>query len=55
MAALHLTLQLGYFKASRRFFVYTREGCFPDLEHIRQRYFLHLAATRPQVGANAPS
>jgi len=38
-AAVHLTLQLGYFKASRRFFVYTREAVREDLEHIRRRYF----------------
>ncbi len=42
VAAVHLTLQLGYFKASRRFFVYTREVVLPDLEHIRRRYFPHL-------------
>ncbi len=38
-AAVHLTLQLGYFKANRRFFVYTREAVREDLEHIRHRYF----------------
>jgi len=30
-AAVHLTLQLGYFKASRRFFVYAREAVLDDL------------------------
>jgi len=42
VAAVHLTLQLGYFKASHRFVVYTREAVLPDLEHIRQRYFPQL-------------
>jgi len=42
VAAVHVTLQLGYFKASHRFFVYTREAVLPDLEHIRQRYFPQL-------------
>jgi hypothetical protein len=37
--AVHLALQLGYFKASRRFFVYTRDAVLSDLEHIRRRYF----------------
>ncbi len=41
-AAVHLTLQLGYFKANRRFFVYTREAVRSDLEHIRRRYFPQL-------------
>ncbi len=45
-AAVHLTLQLGYFKATCRFFIYTREAVLPDLDHIRQRSFprLDLAA-----------
>jgi len=43
VAAVHVTLQLGYFKASHRFFVYTREVVLPDLDHIRRRYFPHLA------------
>jgi len=38
-AAVHLTLQLGYFKASRRFFVYAREAVLDDLAHICRRYF----------------
>ena len=37
--AVQLTLQLGYFKARRQFFVYTREAVLDDLEHIRGRYF----------------
>jgi hypothetical protein len=37
--AVQLTLQLGYFKARRQFFVYTREVVLDDLEHIRGRYF----------------
>lgn len=40
--AVHLTLQLGYFKASRRFFVYKREAVLPDLDHIHRRYFPRL-------------
>ncbi len=46
VAAVHLTLQLGYFKASHRFFVYTREAVLPDLEHIRRRSF-------PQIDLDA--
>jgi len=42
VAAVHVTLHLGYFKASHRFFVYTREAVLPALEHIRRRYFPHL-------------
>jgi len=42
VAAVHVALQLGYFKASHRFFVYTREAVLPDLEHIRRRYFPQL-------------
>jgi len=37
--AVQLTLQLGYFKARRQFFVYTREAVLDDLEHSRGRYF----------------
>jgi hypothetical protein len=37
--AVHLILQLGYFKAKRQFFVYAREAVTEDLEHIRRRYF----------------
>lgn len=38
-AAIHLALQLGYFKATRRFFVSARQAVHEDLEHIRRRYF----------------
>jgi exonuclease VII large subunit len=38
-AAVHLTLQLGYFKAKRRFFVYDREKVLEDLRYILQQYF----------------
>lgn len=38
-AAVHLVLQLGYFKAKRRFFVYTREAVLDDLRHILGRHF----------------
>ena len=38
-AAVHLTLQLGYFKAKRRFFVYDREKVLDDLRFILQQYF----------------
>jgi TnpA family transposase len=38
-AAVHLTLQLGYFKAKRRFFVYDRETVLDDLRYILQQYF----------------
>ena len=37
--AVHLTLQFGYFKAKRQFFVYAREAVLDDLDHIRGRYF----------------
>jgi len=37
--AVHLILQLGYFKAKRQFFVYAHEAVFDDLEHLRHRYF----------------
>jgi hypothetical protein len=38
-AAVHLVLQLGYFKAKRQFFVYTREAVLEDLRHILGRHF----------------
>ena len=38
-AAVHLTLQLGYFKAKRQFFVYEREEVFEDIDYILQKYF----------------
>lgn len=37
--AAHLVLQLGYFKAKRQFFAYTRDTVLGDLEYIRRRYF----------------
>ncbi len=38
-AAVHLVLQLGYFKAKRRFFVYEYAAVLDDLHHILRRYF----------------
>jgi hypothetical protein len=38
-AAVHLVLQLGYFKAKRQFFVYEREAVLDDLDHILQKHF----------------
>src|SRR5204863_6610128 len=38
-AAIHLTLQLGYFKAKRRFFVYDQETVLDDLRYIIEHYF----------------
>jgi len=38
-AAVHLVLQLGYFKAKRQFFIYKPEMVRDDLRHIVQRYF----------------
>lgn len=37
--AVHLILQIGYFKAERQFFIYAREAVTGDLEHILRRYF----------------
>jgi hypothetical protein len=36
-AAVHLVLQLGYFKAKQRFFAYERAAVLDDLQHILQR------------------
>ena len=33
-AAVHLALQLGYFKAKRQFFVYEREAVLDDLDYV---------------------
>ena len=44
-AAIHLALQIGYFKASYRFFVYRREDVRADLEYLRWRYFPQLDAS----------
>jgi TnpA family transposase len=38
-AAVHMVLQLGYFKAKRRFFVYEHAAVLEDLHHILRRYF----------------
>jgi hypothetical protein len=38
--AVHLVLQLGYFKAKRQFFVYGLNSVMEDVDHILQRYFL---------------
>ncbi len=37
--AVHLVLQLGYFKAKRQFFIYALDAVREDLRHILQRYF----------------
>jgi TnpA family transposase len=37
--AVHLVLQLGYFKAKRQFFVSTLDAVTEDHEHILRRYF----------------
>jgi hypothetical protein len=36
--AVHLVLQLGYFKAKRQFFVFEPEAVTDDVEHILRRY-----------------
>lgn len=38
-AAVHLALQLGYFKAKRQFFAYPLEAVQDDLNYILQKYF----------------
>lgn len=37
--AVHLALQLGYFKAKRQFFDYTQEAVLDDLRYLLDRYF----------------
>jgi len=37
--AVHLILQLGYFKAKRQFFTYEREDAAKDLGHILSQHF----------------
>ena len=37
--AVHLTLQLGYFKAKRQFFIYRREEVLDDVRYLLQQYF----------------
>jgi hypothetical protein len=48
-AAVHLVLQLGYFKAKQRFFVYEHEAVLDDLHHIVRCYFPErdLATVKP--------
>lgn len=38
-AAVHLVLQLGYFKAKAQFFVVSLDHARPDIDHIVKRYF----------------
>jgi Domain of unknown function (DUF4158) len=38
-AAVHMILQLGYFKAKRQFFIYPPETVRDDLRYIVKRYF----------------
>jgi TnpA family transposase len=38
-AAVHLILQLGYFKAKSQFFALAREAVMGDLDHVLRRYF----------------
>jgi TnpA family transposase len=38
-AAVHLALQLGYFKAKQQFFVYQREAVLDDLRYLLQQFF----------------
>jgi hypothetical protein len=37
--AVHLVLQLGYFKAKRQFYAYSLDEVTEDVEHILRRYF----------------
>ncbi len=48
-AAVHLVLQLGYFKAKRQFFVYARDEVLDDLRYILRCYFPErdLATVKP--------
>jgi TnpA family transposase len=38
-AAVHMVLQLGYFKAKRQFFYYEPEAIRDDIQHIMKRHF----------------
>lgn len=38
-AALHLALQLGYFKAKAQFFIYEQEAVLDDIRHLLARHF----------------
>src|ERR1035441_7819181 len=49
--AVHLILQLGYFKAKRQFFVYELSAVVEDTEHILQRYF----PARERTAIKSPS
>ena len=37
--AVHLILQLGYFKAKRQFFIYEPDEIYDDVQYILQQYF----------------
>jgi len=50
-AAIHLALQLGYFKAKRRFFVYEADEVADDVAYIVQHYF----ADKPESAFKALS
>jgi TnpA family transposase len=49
--AVHLVLQLGYFKAKRQFFVYALDAVTEDAGHILRRYF----PARDMVDIKSPS
>ena len=49
--AVHLILQLGYFKAKRQFFVYSLDSVAEDVAHIGQRHF----QARGESEVKAPS
>jgi hypothetical protein len=49
--AVHLVLQIGYFKAKRQFFVYALDGVTEDAGHILRRYF----PARDMVEIKSPS
>jgi hypothetical protein len=38
-AAVHMVLQLGYFKAKRQFFIYDPETVGDDIRHIMNQHF----------------
>ncbi|MGF6472464.1 DUF4158 domain-containing protein [Paraburkholderia youngii] len=40
--AVHLTLQLGYFRVKRQFFDYDLETVQEDLHHVARRHFPHV-------------
>ena len=53
--AMHLILQLGYFKAKSQFFVYEQRAVLEDLDYIIGRYFpdRDLALSRPPPASMA--